>query len=104
MSIAWYSHLLLFGIAQVLTMSTSTDKAESGSRIDGSTKIAVCMAYMIKWFRFNSFIGFTLTAFVWLFLCFQVLVKSGSHLDENNSFNLVENIQIAEVKEVFIYH
>jgi hypothetical protein len=54
---------------------------------------------MIKWFRFHSFCGFTLTAFLWIFLCYQVLSRSGS-LDENDAFNLVEEVVIEDIKEV----
>ena len=54
---------------------------------------------MIKWFRFHSFCGFILTAFLWIFLCYQVLSRSGS-LDENDAFNLVEEIVIEDIKEV----
>lgn len=53
---------------------------------------------MIKWFRFHSFCGFILTAFLWIFLCYQVLSRSGS-LDENDAFNLVEEIVIEDIKE-----
>ena len=53
------------------------------------TALKVLMAYLIKWFRLHSFCGITLTAFFWIFLCYQVLPKQVS-IDENNAFNLVE--------------
>ena len=56
---------------------------------------------LIKWFRFHSLFGLTLTAFLWIFLCYQVLSRSGS-LNEDDSFNLIEDVLIDDIKEVHI--
>ena len=58
-----------------------------------------CMGFMIKWFRFHSWFGFAVTAGIWIFLIIQV-IKSRNSLDENDAFNLVEDVTIQELKEV----
>ena len=57
---------------------------------------------LIKWFRFHTFFGFTLTAVLWMFLCYQVLTRSGTR-DEDNAFNLIEDVIIDDIKEVPIF-
>ena len=65
-------------------------RSPNGSGISRPKCSTVLMAYLIKWFRFQSFCGITLTAFFWIFLCYQVLPKEVI-IDENNAFNLVED-------------
>ena len=43
-----------------------------------------------------------MTAVLWMFLCYQVLSRSGSR-DEDNAFNLIEDVIIDDIKEVPIF-
>ena len=56
-----------------------------------SVKSNIFMAILIRWFRFQTYIGVTLTALMWILLCYFVFI-SNRQFDENNAFNLVEDL------------
>lgn len=87
----------------------STSLSVTSRELDNSIKSSclngrlsnLCMGLLIKWFRFNSYVVLSGTAFLWIIVCYQVLKRSGSF--ETNAFNLVDDMVIEEAKEVRPY-
>ncbi len=90
-----------------LRLKEDSFEAHSRSQISLNGSVSsrsICMGILVKWFRFNSFVGLTFTALIWLLLCYQVLIRSNS-LDENDSFNLVKDeFIVKDEKEVLVCH